>query len=88
MIHLWQEESFAFRGRSPTCDVGSKRPYRESKADVRRETQVDKSMKKKRMKDCRRGQGEKEDGKAVTQEMEREWGWKSALDRWGCSGGV
>lgn len=40
-------------------------------------------------KGCWRGKGGREDGEAVTQEMERERGRESALDGWGgVEGGI
>lgn len=66
--------------------MGSKHPYRASEAEVWTETErerhtAERDVGKKEMKECQRGQREREDGEAVTQEMEREWGRESALDR-------
>lgn len=68
-----ETRGFAFRGRSPTHNVGSKRPYtRESSAAV--QTQMKEKERGWRTPCLREGRGE-----AVTQEMERERGRESAL---------
>lgn len=59
---------------------------REREAEVWTETESETAeremWKREKLKEgCQRGKREREDGEAVTQEMEREWGRESALDR-------
>ena len=74
MIHLWQEESFAFRGCSPRLDTSSKNPYcrkrsRSPDTDMERGTEEGSRDEEEVSEEDR----EREEGKAVTQEMKTGW---------------
>lgn len=94
MIHLWQEEPFAFRGRSPTYDVGSKRPYREKSPnrdtgrERERETSESDVGRRGNEEGVSEGKGRKRRwGSSDTGNGERERGRESALDGLGGVGG-
>lgn len=71
MIHLWQEEPSALRGRSPTCDVGSKPVLTERARRKFTDTSGEEGERTKKKNEGVSGGPGGEMGEAVTQEMER-----------------
>lgn len=78
VIHLRQEEPFAFRGHSPTHDVGSEHPCpRERARSLDRDGERESAARERERVVGNEGEV---DGEAVTREIEKEWHRESALD--------